>query len=159
MNNTVVSIFSNRQQAEKAVDELRRQGFDREISIISKDEGKYENENFSMKKTDSIADSATTGSALGGIAGLAAGAGMLAIPGIGPILAMGPIAGLLAGAAAGGIAGGLIDLGIPEEESRKYEEQIKQGNTLVAVQTSDDRAQQASEILRENNAEDVKIHR
>jgi len=83
---------------------------------------------------------------------------MLAIPGISPILAMGPIAGLLAGAATGGIAGGLIDLGIPAEESRKYEEKIKKGDTLVAVQTNRSHAEEAVKTLHEYNAEDVKIH-
>ena len=70
------------------------------------------------------------------MAGLAVGAGALFIPGIGPLIAAGPIAGMLSGAAAGGIAGGLIDWGIPAEESHHYEEDVKQGKTLVAVHSS-----------------------
>ncbi|MBO8138754.1 MAG: DUF1269 domain-containing protein, partial [Desulfotomaculum sp.] len=107
---------------------------------------------------DSVADGATTGGALGAAAGLAVGAGALAIPGLGPLLAAGPIAGMLSGAATGGLAGGLIDFGIPEAEGRRYEEKVKQGHTLVAVQTDENRVNQAAEILRKYHGEEVKVH-
>ena len=163
MSKTVVSTFSNREQAEKAVNELRSQGFEQEISVIAKDENNGQDRDLEMDSprmgsSDSVTDGATTGGALGGIAGLAAGAGALAIPGIGPLLAMGPIAGLLSGAAAGGLAGGLIDFGIPAAEGREYEEKIKQGHTLVVIQTNENRVNQAAEVLRNYHGENVKVH-
>src|SRR5690554_5074615 len=108
--------------------------------------------------TDSIADGTTWGGALGGVAGLLAGVGALAIPGIGPIIAAGPLAGVLSGAVTGGVAGGLIDLGIPEERGRHYEENLKQGGVLAVIETSSDKVDDASEILRENGASDVESH-
>lgn len=156
MNKTVAGTFASRDQAEQAVSDLRGQGFDQEISVLAKDDKQAGNTR--MGRDDGISDGATTGGVLGGIAGLAAGAGALAIPGVGPLLAAGPIAGLLSGAAAGGIAGGLVDFGIPEAEGRKYEEKIKQGHVLVAVKSDENRANQAAETLRKYRAENVKVH-
>jgi len=93
--------------------------------LYIKDDSKSENERFDIGETDSVTDGVATGKAIGGAAGLAAGDGMLAIPGISSIIAMRPIAELLAGTVTASIAGGLIDLGIPAEESKKYEEKIK----------------------------------
>ena len=106
--------------------------------------------------TDSNLDGITTGGVLGGVAGLAVGAGALFIPGIGPLIAAGPIAGLLSGAVTGGIAGGLIDWGIPAEESHHYEEDVKQGKTLVAVHSSGPKLDDAAHVLRQHGAHDVK---
>jgi uncharacterized membrane protein len=103
-------------------------------------------------------DGITTGGVLGGVAGLAVGAGALFIPGIGPLIAAGPIAGLLSGAVTGGIAGGLIDWGIPAEESHHYEEDIKQGKTLVAVHSGGPKLDDAAHILRQHGAHDVKSY-
>ncbi len=155
MNKTVVGTFGSRDQAERAVDDLRnKQGFDQEISVVAKDEqGGAKNSG-----NDPVSDGATTGGVLGGIAGLAVGAGMLTIPGLGPLLAAGPIAGALSGAATGGLAGGLADFGIPSAEGKQLEEKVKQGHTLVAVKADDNRAQKAAETLRKYQANDVKIH-
>jgi uncharacterized membrane protein len=87
-----------------------------------------------------------------------AGVGALAIPGIGPIVAAGPLAGALSGAVTGGVAGGLIDLGIPEDKGRQYEENLKQGGVLAVIETSDDKANDASSILRQYGAKDVETH-
>ncbi|WP_031517998.1 DUF1269 domain-containing protein [Desulfofalx alkaliphila] len=157
MSKTVVGMFPNRQEAERAVEELRSQGFEREISVLAKEEEGGGGGGTQMRG-DGVGDGVATGGVLGGIAGLAAGAGALAIPGIGPLLAVGPIAGMLSGAAAGGVAGGLVDFGIPEEEGRRYEEKIKQGHTMVAVQTSDSRINQAAETMRRHRGQDVKVH-
>jgi uncharacterized membrane protein len=108
--------------------------------------------------TDNVADGTATGGVIGGLAGLAVGAGALAIPGIGPLIAAGPIAGLLSGAATGGIAGGLIDWGIPQERGKFYEEKVKQGNILVSVRTSANRINDAADTLRRNGARDVEVH-
>ncbi len=108
--------------------------------------------------TDSIGDGTAWGGALGGVAGLLAGMGALAIPGIGPIIAAGPLAGVLSGAVTGGVAGGLIDLGIPEERGRQYESELKQGGVLAVIETSEDKVNDASSILRQNGAKDVEAH-
>ncbi len=86
------------------------------------------------------------------------GAGALAIPGIGPIIAAGPIAAALSGAVAGSIAGGLIDWGIPAETSQKYEQSVAQGNILAVIRSDASKVQQAAQILRQNGASDVESH-
>ncbi|NLL47459.1 MAG: hypothetical protein GX249_02650 [Firmicutes bacterium] len=158
---TVIGVFSDISTAESAVRALRDKGFqDNEISILAKDSKKgQKTESRDMEMgSDSIADGTTWGGALGGAAGLLAGVGALAIPGIGPIVAAGPLAGVLSGAVTGGVAGGLIDLGIPEERGRQYEQNLKQGGILAVIETSDDKVNDASSILRQNGAKDVESH-
>jgi len=155
---TVLSTFSNRDAAEKAVAELRQKGFGNDISIVAKDDqNRDKNQNTTMGG-DSISDGATTGGVLGGLVGLAVGAGALAIPGIGPFIAAGPIAGLLSGAATGGIAGGLVDWGIPQERSKFYEERVKQGSILVSIRTDENHINEAADTLRRFGAQDVETH-
>ncbi|MBF7081808.1 hypothetical protein IT084_02290 [Desulfallas sp. Bu1-1] len=158
MMKTVLGTFPSRDQAEKAVGELRGKGFDRDISVVARDEGERQKNQFTTMGTDNVADGTATGGVIGGLAGLAVGAGALAIPGIGPLIAAGPIAGLLSGAATGGIAGGLIDWGIPQERGKFYEEKVKQGNILVSVRTSANRINDAADTLRRNGARDVEVH-
>ncbi|NLM40905.1 MAG: hypothetical protein GX199_01180 [Firmicutes bacterium] len=160
---TVIGVFSDISTAEKAVKALRNKGFkDNEISIVAKEDkarrGGTDMEAGDEFATDSIAEGTTWGGALGGVAGLLAGVGALAIPGIGPIVAAGPLAGALSGAVTGGVAGGLIDLGIPEDKGRQYEENLKQGGVLAVIETSDDKANDASSILRQHGAKDVETH-
>jgi len=160
---TVIGVFSDISSAEKAVKALRNKGFkDNEISIVAKEDrarkGGTDMETGSEFGTDSIAEGTTWGGALGGVAGLLAGVGALAIPGIGPIVAAGPLAGALSGAVTGGVAGGLIDLGIPAERGRQYEENLKQGGVLAVIETSGDKANDASSILRQHGAKDVETH-
>ncbi|HQE05153.1 MAG: general stress protein [Tepidanaerobacteraceae bacterium] len=155
---TVVGVFDSRDQAERAVAELRQSGFDtNEISIVAKEQqGQDTQADTTMGMgMGTVADGTTTGGVLGGLAGLAMGAGALAIPGLGPVIAAGPIAGLLSGAATGGIAGGLIDWGIPEEQGRKYEEEVKKGKILAAVRAHEGKVDAAAEIFRRNGARDV----
>ncbi|MGI9951184.1 hypothetical protein V3F56_02390 [Moorellaceae bacterium AZ2] len=164
MAKTVIGVFSNERVAKEAVDDLRRAGFEKEISILARDKGRQEGGAVEGGLTmggggdTGITDGVTTGGVLGGLAGLAAGAGALVIPGIGPLVAAGPIAGLLSGAATGGVAGGLLDWGIPEAEGRRYEEDVRQGKILVSVRCSDDRADQAASILRNHGADNVRTH-
>ena len=159
MASVALGIFESSDQAERSVQELRNKGFDREISIVAHDDDKGGSSGLSMKKdTDSNMDGITTGGVLGGVAGLALGAGALFIPGIGPLIAAGPIAGLLSGAVTGGIAGGLIDWGIPAEESHHYEEDVKEGMTLVAAHGSGPKLDDAAHILRQHGAHDVKTY-
>ncbi len=102
--------------------------------------------------TDNISDGVMTGGILGGLAGLLIGAGSMIIPGLGIVAAAGPIAGLLTGAVTGGIVGGLVDLGIPENKGRQYEENIKEGKILFTMRTDDDKVESVESILRENGA-------
>jgi hypothetical protein len=164
MAKTVIGVFDSREQAEKAVSEMRNSGFDiNEISIVAKG-GRGDGNNGNGDEGDdvlgmgNVADGTTTGGVLGGLAGLALGAGALAIPGLGPIIAAGPIAGLLSGAATGGIAGGLIDWGIPEERGRYYEGEVKKGKMLAAVRAHDQKVNTAADIMRKNGARDVETH-
>ncbi|HPZ44368.1 MAG TPA: hypothetical protein PL078_10300 [Bacillota bacterium] len=161
MVKTVIGLFDSRDQAEKAVSELRNNGFHEEISIVAADKGKaagqYKAGDMGVNE-GSISSGVSTGGVLGGLAGLAAGAGALAIPGIGPIIAAGPIAGLLSGAAAGGIAGGLIDWGIPPERGKYYEGKVREGKILASVQTDEAKINTAADILRKNGAKDVETH-
>lgn len=152
----VIGVFDSHQQAEKAVSELRNQGFStEEINVVSKERKRQNNTEF---VDDDITDGALTGGTLGGIGGLMVGAGALAIPGIGPIVAAGPIAAALSGAVAGGIAGGLIDWGIPAEVSRRYEQHVAEGGILAVIRSDATKVQQAAQVLRQNGARDVESH-
>jgi uncharacterized membrane protein len=107
---------------------------------------------------DNISDGVISGGLLGGIAGLLIGAGSMIIPGLGIIAAAGPITGLLSGAVTGGIVGGLIDLGIPESESRQYESGIRQGKVLFSMKTDDDKVDRVASILRNSGAGNVEVY-
>lgn len=171
---TVVGVFSSHEQAEKAVRSLHEKGFTKDdISIAARDEGKGADqrgqgqgkEGFGFEaggdmgmNTDTVTDGTAWGGALGGLAGLLAGVGALAIPGIGPIVAAGPLAAALSGAVAGGVAGGLIDLGIPEQEGRRYEDELKQGNALAIIEASGDKVELAQSILKESGASEVQVY-
>lgn len=169
---TVVGVFKSRNDAEKAVNDLEKKGFSKnEISVITKDDGRGaqggggEGSRGGMTMSSgstythqNVGDGVTTGGAIGGLAGLLAGAGALAIPGIGPLLAAGPIAGALTGAVTGGVAGGLIDFGIPPESGKKYEERVREGQIVCLVKSSGDKVDEAAEVFRRNGAFDVETH-
>ncbi|MBP2642612.1 MAG: hypothetical protein H6Q67_499 [Firmicutes bacterium] len=153
----VIGVFASTSIAENAVNQLREQGFStEEINIISK-QGEGDNRK-SGEYNDDITDGALTGGTIGGIGGLILGAGALTIPGVGPILAAGPIAAALSGAAVGGVTGGLIDWGIPAEASRRYEQSVAEGGTVTIVRTSTQNVNKAAQILRQNGATDVESH-
>lgn len=155
---TVVGTFANREAAEKAARELRDRGFtEDEISLVAKEDKDQAKGNGSTDM-ETAADGATWGGIAGGAAGLLAAVGAIAIPGIGPIVAAGPLAATLTGAAGGGLAGGLLDMGIPEDRGQFYEDEVKRGRVLAAVDTESNMAEQAAEILRQNGASDVEVH-
>jgi uncharacterized membrane protein len=145
----IVGVFDTHEEAVTAYEKLKAKGYRAEdISVVAKDRGDVDafNRETGSKTEDGMVAGATTGGILGGAAGLLAGVGALAIPGIGPILAAGPIAASLAGAAVGagtgGLAGALIGAGIPEEEANHYETAVKEGKLLLiadsdTVQTPD----------------------
>lgn len=165
---TVVGLFDSRQQAEEAVSELRAKNFSRdEVSLVSKDDRSHSDAGKGSSRSDfetgdlgldsDVSTGTAWGGALGGATGLALGLGALAIPGIGPIVAMGPLAATLGGALTGGLAGGLVDLGIPESEGRDIENEIRGGSTLAVVETDPSRAEEAADILRSKGAKSTKI--
>lgn len=157
-NQTIIGVFVSRSNAENAVNSLRQQGFTKEeINIISK-KHKKDNQSGNDSEEDDILDGTLTGSTLGGIGGLLLGAGALVIPGIGPIIAAGPITGAISGAIAGGITGGLIDWGIPAEESHHYEQEVVQGSVLAIIRTDLGKVNSVAQILRQNGAKEVKNH-
>jgi len=119
---------------------------------------------FAHKKDTKAPEGATTGGLTGGVIGGAlgwlAGIGALAIPGLGPFIAAGPIVGLLAGAGAGGAIGGvvgsLVGMGIPEYEAKRYEGRIKEGGILLSVHCDESEwVKRAERILEETGAEDI----
>lgn len=157
MLKTVIGLFDSRDQAEKAASELRGSGFKDEVSILEADKNNAGNKT-GGDDSGSLTSGVTTGGVLGGLAGLGLGAGALAIPGIGPIIAAGPIAGLVSGAFTGGLAGGLVDWGIPAERSQFYEDKVKEGKVLASVRAEEDKINSAADILRRNGAHDVETH-
>jgi uncharacterized membrane protein len=155
----IVGVFQSEQEAVKAIESLKRQGYSSDdISIVArnKDDAAAVSDATGTKAPEGMATGAATGGLLGGAAGLLAGLGLLAIPGIGPILAAGPIAATLTGAAVGagtgGLVGGLIGLGIPEEEANRYNNYVDEGNILVLVDSHADRDKYAYDTFRQNNS-------
>ncbi|HAQ07885.1 MAG TPA: hypothetical protein DCR24_10305 [Bacillus bacterium] len=151
----LVGVYDNERDAIQAVEDLKRQGYSTDdISVISKNEDEVHdvNEATGTKTEEGLAAGAATGGVLGGLTGLLAGIGALAIPGIGPIVAAGPIAATLTGAAvgagAGGLAGALIGMGIPEEEADRYEGYVKEGKILVVVERDENRVGLNDELNR-----------
>ncbi|EGO62120.1 general stress protein [Acetonema longum] len=155
----VIGVFSSVQNAEKAVSNLRQQGFtNEEINIVTKKEKTREEQGTTEYEDDDITDGTLTGGTIGGIGGLLLGAGALAIPGLGPVVAAGPIAAALSGALMGGVAGGLIDWGIPAEVSEHYENRVKEGGILAVIRTSPSNVDKAALVLRQNGAQEVESH-
>ena len=160
---TVVALFKDFEVAESAVESLAASGFAREkISLTVGDpHGKYA-KRFGAPGQDQESDisptlsGALTGAAVGGGVGLGAGILALAIPGIGPVIALGAMGLALAGSAAGGIIGALSNLGVPEHEAVRYEEGLRRGGTLLTVEAADDaHADEARAILANRGAADI----
>lgn len=157
MSKVVVGVFHDRTRAEQALQSLKEDGLEQDISLVARDEGQ-EGSGEALGGQD-LSEGTFAGGTLGGIAGLLAGMGALLIPGIGPVVAAGPIAAALTGVVTGGIAGGLIDLGLPEERGEYFEEQVRQGGILVSMKAEDDRVEEAASVLRRHGASDVEVHR
>jgi uncharacterized protein (TIGR02271 family) len=160
MAKTVVGLFDTSKQAHNALEDLVRSGFSREsISMVASEEEKGTGLTEGEKRAKGAVKGAGTGAAIGGVAGLAAGLASLAIPGIGPIIAAGPLASTLAGAGLGAVAGGLIGaltkMGVPEEEARHYAEGVRRGGTLLTVNTDDASAERAADIMTKHGAVDI----
>ncbi len=162
-NTAAFGIYPTRSAAESAVDQLVAAGFsNQDVSVLMADQ--RGSRDFAAEKNTKAPEGATTGGVLGGAVGgtlgLLAGIGALAIPGVGPLIAAGPIMGTLAGLGAGGVVGGLVGLlvgmGIPEYEAKRYEGRVKDGGILVSVHCdSSDEISRAKEVLKATGAEDI----
>ena len=160
---SVFCIATSRVQADGIVGQLKNASFsNNDISVLFPD--KDSTRDFAHEKNTKAPEGAVTGAGTGGVIGGAlgwvAGIGMLAIPGVGPFIAAGPImaalSGAAIGAAAGGIAGGLIGMGIPELEAKRYEGKVKAGNLLISVHTeSSEEISRAKDIFTKAGAEDI----
>src|SRR5947207_1814103 len=162
-NTAVFGIYRDRTSVENAVDTLKLEGFrSTDISVLfpenvgTKDFAHEKN----TKLPEGAATGAGTGAVVGGTLGWLTGIGALAIPGLGPFIAAGPIVAALAGVgvggAIGGITGALIGLGIPEYEAKRYEGRIKEGGILLSVHCDDSNwTKRAKEILERTGAQDV----
>jgi hypothetical protein len=163
MSTAVFCIAKSELQAAEIVDDLKLAGFSgNDISVLLPDKGGTRD--FAHEKNTKAPEGAATGAAAGGVLGGAfgwlAGIGALAIPGLGPFIAAGPImaalGGAAVGAAAGGFTGALVGMGIPEYEAKQYEGKIRKGNILLSVHTDDRREKnRAKEIFERNHAEDI----
>jgi hypothetical protein len=162
-NKAVFGIYSSQLDAENGVEALKLAGFrNTDISVLfPENEGSKDLVmTRSTKAPEGTATGASSGAVVGGILGWLAGAGMLAIPGIGMFIAAGPIIALLSGIGVGGVVGGvagaLVGAGFPEYEAKRYEGRIRKGGTLVSVHCDDpDWVKTARVILEQTGAEDI----
>src|SRR6202163_2289231 len=160
----VFGIYSTRIAVENVTDSLMRAGFPAsDISVLlpeslggPKDMGTEK----ATKAPEGAAAGVTTGGVIGGTLGLLAGVGLLAIPGLGPFIAAGPImaglAGLGVGGAVGGVTGALIGMGIPEFEAKRYEGRLQKGGILLSVHCdTSDEIKRAKEVMQRTGGEDI----
>lgn len=163
MAKAIFCIATSEAQAENIVNQLKEAGFSyNDISVLFPD--KAGTRHFAHEQHTKAPEGAATGAGSGGIVGGAlgwlAGIGLLAIPGLGPFIAAGPImaalSGAAVGAALGGVTGALIGMGIPEYEAKRYEGRIKSGNILISVHAADSaESRRAREIFEGAGAEDI----
>ena len=162
--NAVFCIAKTRTQAESIVEALKSAGFpSTDISVLLPDTSGTRD--FAHEQNTKVPEGATTGvvagMSTGAVLGWLAGIGTLAIPGVGPFIAAGPIMAALGGAAVGGATGGiigaLVGMGIPEYEAKHYDGKITQGNVLISVHTDDSNEEKAAKDIYERlSAEDIK---
>jgi len=159
----VFGIYPSRSTVEAGVERLKVEGFlNTDISVLMPDQAgsqKFAHDN-STKAPEGATAGAGTGLVIGGTLGWLVGIGALAIPGVGPLIAAGPIVALLAGAgtgaALGGITGGLVGLGIPEYEAKRYAGYVNDGGILLSVHTGNSKmVDKAKLILEQTGAKDI----
>jgi len=160
---SVFGLATDEAQAGRIIEDLRSANFsNNDISALFPDKGSTRE--FAHIKGTKAPEGATTGAGtggvLGGVLGWLVGIGALAIPGLGPFVAAGPIMAALSGAAVGGAAGGLIGsligMGIPEYEAKRYESRLREGRILIAVHSENsDETKRAKEIMERDGAQDI----
>lgn len=180
MNKTMIAVFDSRAHAREAVEALFESGFSQaEVSLMANNTnqpealdpyrhpgaselaaGLSDRDNSISPSEHTSAKGVVAGGVLGGLAGLLLGLGTMAIPGVGPVIAAGPIATMLVGAAGGaaigGIVGALIEMGVPEEDAHVYSEALRRGSTMVAVTGPETKVDMVSEIFRRFHPIDLK---
>src|SRR6202012_5907751 len=162
-NTAAFGIYKDRATAEAAVDRLLAGGFSNDdVSVLMSDNSG--SKDFATEKNTKAPEGTTTGGGVGGVVGgtlgLLDGIGALAIPGVGPLIAAGPImaglAGLGIGGAVGGLVGALVGMGIPEYESKRYEGRVKDGGILVSVHCdTSEEISRAKDVLKQAGGEDI----
>jgi hypothetical protein len=162
-NTAVFGVYRDTVTLSGGLQALRGAGFrGTDVSVLMPENAGTKD--FVHRKDTKAPEGATTGAAsgavIGGVLGWLAGIGALAIPGLGPFIAAGPIMGMLAGAGAAGVAGGivgsLVGMGIPEYEAKRYEGRVKDGGILLSVHCdSSDWVKRAKKILEETGSEDI----
>jgi hypothetical protein len=162
-NTAAFAIFPTRAAAESAVDRLVAAGFsNQDVSVLMSDNDSARE--FATEKNTKAPEGTATGVGVGGVVGgtlgLLAGIGALAIPGVGPLIAAGPIMGALAGlgvgGAVGGLVGALVGMGIPEYEAKRYEGRVKDGGILVSVHCdTSEEISRAKDVLKQAGGEDI----
>jgi len=163
MARAVICIAKSEEQATRIVDDLKAAGFsNNDVSVLLPD--RAGSRDFAHEHHTKAPEGAATGAVAGGVTagvlGWLVGIGTLAIPGVGPLIAAGPImaalGGVAAGGAVGGLAGALVGFGIPEYEAKQYEGKIKNGNILISAHADDSRQRKiAKEIFDNDHATDV----
>lgn len=171
MAKTILGIFTNREDAERALYKLEKEGYDpKDISIIMKDAGYARKlaRDTGATVVENVATGATTGGAIGALAGLLVAAGV--IPGVGPLLIGGPLAaalglsgaaattvsGAATGALAGGLIGTLVSIGVSKEEAKFYQDRIREGGILIAIPAYSKEIEHVMNILEANGADQIR---
>lgn len=165
---TVVSLYDSIEDARDVVEDLVDAGIARDdISLVARDVegqyGSYLEEGYAEAEGEDVGEAAAGGAmggaVVGGLTGILVGLGAFAIPGIGPVIAAGPLVAGLTGAAVGAVTGGilsaLVEWGIPEEEAGYYAESVRRGSTLVAARVMEDRVDDVVEIMEEYDPVDI----
>lgn len=161
MTKTVSALFDTYAAASSAVSALEAAGVPHsDISIVANNSDNWHKGEKTSDAAEDAGTGAGIGAAVGGLGGLLTGLGLMAIPGVGPVVAAGwlastaagAVAGAAVGGAAGGIIGGLTDAGVPERDAHVYAEGVRRGGTLVTARVDDARASAAQSILDRNKA-------
>lgn len=160
MAHTIAALFKDSKIAGNAVAELKEKGYTDNVSVVARDKDSNEANTHQVKEDvkEGGITGAVTGGVLGALFGLLAGTTTLILPGIGPLLAVGPIAtslsalGAATGAVLGGLAGALIDAGISKDQAQKFEEAVKRGEILVLVNVDHENEQKVLDIFNKHRA-------
>jgi len=161
LTTTIVAHFQDADQAQDALSDLERQGFTADqVSYVAHDgSGRFADR---LRGKNLFGSRAATGALVGGASGTLLAFAALAVPGIGPLIAAGPLAAALTGAGVGAATGSLLgalgDIGVPESEARRYAEYVEQGGSLVAVRVNEDTANRAVQVLHDHHPETIQQH-
>jgi len=164
MTKTVSALYDTYDSARSAVSALEASGIpNSDISIVANNSENWHRDDRASDAADGAGTGAGVGAAVGGLGGLLTGLGMMAIPGVGPVVAagwlistaVGAVTGAAVGAATGGIIGSLTDAGVPENEAHIYAEGVRRGGALVTARVADNRATEAQAILQRHKSVDL----